>query len=270
MTALVWDRPDERTYESGLDRGVLYFPDGGGVAWNGLISIEERTSKTVTPVHFDGTKINDIVTYGDFSGVMKAYTYPEEFLRFDGVLEDEDGVFLTNQPHEKFHLSYRTGVGDGLEGLDLGYKIHLLYNLTAVPSQRVYNTLSLNSQPVDFQWTLNGIPEEFSGYRPTSHVIIDSRKLDPHLMQDIEDILYGDESRSPMLPSLKSLTSFIRKWERIIIIDNNDGTWTAESPIDGYIVMIDETTFQINNANAVYLDIDTYEISSTEKNEEDV
>jgi hypothetical protein len=34
--------------------------------------------------------------------------------------------------------------------------------------------------------------------------------------------------------------------------------------------MVDETTFVINNANAEYLDPETYEISSSDKNEEDI
>ncbi len=49
MTRLVWDQLGDRVYETGLDRGVLYFTDGGGVPWNGLTSVEERSTRDIDP-----------------------------------------------------------------------------------------------------------------------------------------------------------------------------------------------------------------------------
>lgn len=49
MPGLVWDRVGDRTYESGLDRGVLYLPDGSAVPWNGLTSIVENFDRKLTP-----------------------------------------------------------------------------------------------------------------------------------------------------------------------------------------------------------------------------
>lgn len=268
MTELVWNQSGEHRYEAGLDRGVLYLPDGGGVPWNGLRAVEEDVGSTSDPVYFDGVKINDIVTLGDFSAVMKAFTYPEEFLQFEGLIEDQTGLFIADQPQKTFHLSYRTKIGDDINGIDAGYKIHLLYNLTAIPSQKVYETLTLDSEPMEFEWDITAIPEEIEGFRPTAHIIIDSRKIDPWLLEDIEVILYGDSTRDPELPSLQAFATFIRTWDRLIIVDNGDGTWTATTNRDGMIEMLDETTFQINDANAVYLDAWTYEITSSEKNEE--
>jgi hypothetical protein len=69
---------------------------------------------------------------------------------------------------------------------------------------------------------------------------------------------------------LKGLATWVRKWDRIIIIDHGDGTWTAESPREEDIIMLDETTFQITSETAIYLDEFTYEISSSDKNNEDV
>ncbi len=151
-----------------------------------------------------------------------------------------------------------------------GYKIHLLWNLTAIPATKTYQTLSMDVAPEEFEWSLTSVPEEIDHHRPTSHMILDSRRIDPSLLEDIESFLYGDEDTDPMLPTLKGITGFIRKWDRLIIIDNGDGTWTATSSIDGIIVMSDATTFQINDADAIYLDANTYEITSTDKNEEDL
>lgn len=270
MTELAWDQIGKRFYENGLDRGVLYLQDRTGVAWNGLISIQEKTTNTATPLFYDGVKFNDDVKPGVFSGTLKAFTYPDEFLQFEGVSEDEAGVLLTDQPQPRFHLSYRTKVGNDLQGNDLGYKIHLLYNLLAVPKERSRDTLSLDGEAIEFEWDISAVPEHVQGYRPTAHLVLDSRKIDPLLLADIEAILYGDDETPAQIPPMSSLMAFIRKWDRLIIIDNGDGTWTATTSIPGYISMIDETTFQIDNANATYLDEDTYEISSTPKNLEDI
>lgn len=270
MTAITWDNLGDRVYETGVDRGVLFFRDGGGVAWNGLTSVEHKSSTEVEPTYFDGRKVNDIVVLGDFSAVLKALTYPDEFLQFEGFLEDQDGFVITGQPLETFGLCYRTMVGNDLDQ-QAGYKIHLLWNLTAIPSDTEYQTMSLDLEPVEFEWEITAVPESIDNYRPTAHVILDSRKLDPYLISDIEELLYGTEETDPKLPSLKGLSAFIRKWNRLVITDNGDGTWTATSENPEYpITMLDSTTFEITSDTAFYLDAETYEISSSEKNEEDI
>jgi len=270
MTALIWDETSKRLYETGVSKGVFYDVNGYGAAWNGLTAIEEATSNQVQAVHFDGLKFNDIVTLGDFSAVMRAWTYPDEFLPYEGILEDQTGFFVTDQPLSRFGLSYQTNIGNDVEGLEHGYKIHILYNLTAIPAQKIYQTMSLETAPLEFQWTITGIPEAIENFRPTAHIIFDSTKMDQWLLEDLESIIYGDADNPPHLPPLKGLATFIRKWDRLIITDNGDGTWTAESPRESQIVMLDDTTFEITADTAVYLDPETYEISSSDKNEEDI
>ena len=41
MVALTWGDVGERFYEVGIDRGVFYPTVGNGVAWNGLVSVNE-------------------------------------------------------------------------------------------------------------------------------------------------------------------------------------------------------------------------------------
>lgn len=273
MTALQWHQPGDQIYESGLDRGVLYVNGQTGVAWNGLISVEEDIDHSTSPVYFDGLKFNDLVTLGDFNGSLKAFTYPDEFLECEGVLEDEVGVFVTAQPLKRFGLCYRTKISDGAYDTESGYKLHLLYNLTAIPSQRVRQTLTLEPEPMDFEWKLTGIPEDIDGYRPTCHLVIDSRNMDPWLLADIEDVLYGDSINDPRLPSLKGMIAFIRKWERLIIVDHGDGTWSAIAKDPAVINMLSATEFEITADNVVWNDPPTnseYQISSSDKNEEDI
>jgi hypothetical protein len=270
MPALVWDQIGDRLYETGVSKGVLYKDDGFGVVWNGLTAVEEDVSTQVEAVYFDGVKFNDIVTVGDFSAVLRAFTYPDEFLPYEGTFKDQTGFYVMNQPQGRFGLSYQTEIGDDINGIESGYKIHVVYNLTAVPSQRAYNTFSEDIEPIEFEWSLTSVPEEVEFYRPTAHIIFNSREMDPNLLKDLEEILYGSEDSDPRLPPLKGLATFIRKWDRLIITDHGDGTWTAESNVEGIITMLDATTFEITSDTAVYLDADTYEISSSDKNEEDV
>jgi hypothetical protein len=270
MAALVWDETSQRFFETAISKGVFYDVTGLGVAWNGLTSIEESVSNEVQAVHFDGLKFNDIVTIGDATAVLRAWTYPDEFLPYEGIYEDQSGFFVTNQPGFKFGLSYQTKVGNDVEGLEHGYKIHIWYNLTALPAEKMYQTLSDDVEAHEFEWTLTAIPEAMENYRPTAHVIFDSTKMDPWLLEDLEKIIYGDEDSPPHLPPLKGLGTFIRKWDRLIITDHGDGTWSAETAREGIIVMLDDTTFQITSDTAIYLDPETYTISSSEKNEEDI
>src|SRR4051794_15075031 len=106
MASLVWDQVGERKFETGVNRGVLYPHDGSGVCWNGLISVEDSSSDEVEPIFFDGLKINDVLTPGDFTGTLKAYTYPDEFLQYEGIAAYHEGVYLTHQPRSTFGLSF--------------------------------------------------------------------------------------------------------------------------------------------------------------------
>lgn len=270
MTAITWHAPGDKTYEAGLDRGVLYVDGKTGVPWNGLTRIEEKVKTKVDPIYYDGVKVNDIVTIGDLQGTIRAVTYPDEFLECEGVGEDQTGVYLTEQPVKRFGLCFRTKIGEGNDDPNSGYKIHLYYNLTAVPSNKRRNTLSLNTEPEEFSWDISAIPEPIEGHKPTSHMIVDSRQIDPWLLADLEDILYGNGDSDSKLPDLKSITTFIRKWDRLIITDNGDGTWTAISAREDIITEIGPTEYTITSDDVVQLDPNTYTISSSDKNEEDI
>lgn len=271
MPALVWDEIGDRTFELGVSKGVLYKANRFGVAWNGLKAVNEETPvDSIEPVYFDGYKFNDIVTMGDFRGSITAITYPEEFLVCEGTIEDDKGFFVTAQEPSRFHLCYRTEVGDDVSGLNAGYKLHVVYNVLAMPAERSFETIGDSIEPMDFEWSITAIPEHVGFIRPTAHVIFDSRKMDPYLLADIEDILYGTDIRLPFLPSLRNLSAFMRKWERFIISDEGDGVWSAFSRLEGVITEFPDGTFEINTDTATYIDTETYRISSSEINDEDI
>lgn len=207
MAVLTWDTTGTRDYEAGLSKGVLYFPDGGGVAWNGLTEVSSDVATDVELVWIDGIAVNQIANVGDYSGSLKAYTYPTEFTKYEGLVESEAGVFLTGQGPKPFHLSYRTSVGDDVLALDVAYKIHILWNLLAVPNEKTFQTLSLDVDPLEFEWSLTSVPEPIDLARPTSYLVIDSTKIPGGVLTNINNILYGTAGTSPNLPSLQTFMS---------------------------------------------------------------
>lgn len=263
MSALVWDQTGERIYESGVDRGVLYLPSGLGVAWNGLTSVVEETDTDVTPVHYDGLKIMDLVTVGDATGKIKAFTYPDELLELEGVAEVAGGLFVASQQHYTFGLSYRTKIGSDVDA-DAGYKLHILYNVTAVPSATTFDTIGDSADFAEFQWDITTVPEEIAGFRPTAHVILDSRKVDPAHLSDLEGILYGTVSTDPALISLTELAAYAFDGFLILIADNGDDTWTATSLQPGVIsVNVPEAgVVTITGTAATFISADEFQIST--------
>lgn len=263
MTKLKWDQAGERYYETGVDRGVLYLTDGTGIPWNGITGIEEDFSgDTSTPYYLDGVKYLDDQKIGDYNGTLRAYTYPHEFEAYEGNVQILDGFMADGQPNNIFSLCYRTLIGNDTEGTDLAYKIHIVYNLVA--SQDTTSFVSLNDQleSVEFNWKITAVPEILSDYRPTAHVIIDSRYINSYLLRTLESWLYGDDVTDPYLPVLSDLVDFVTEWDLIEISDNNDGTWSATGPRE-LLYMLDDTTFQIDSVNATWITPDMYQITTT-------
>lgn len=212
MARIEWGAPNSRVYQYGVDRGVLYIPDALGQyvfahPWDGLISVELGASGPDSePLYQDGVKYNHLPSIGDLHGTLTAFTYPDAFLPFDGVLDLGIGIMADNQPRDSlFGLSYRTWVGDAESGPRKSYKIHLLYNLMAEPKETAHNTLSDSFDISEFGWDIHSIPMIYPGIRPTSHFIIDSSKTQRYFIDMIEAELYGNDQQNPTLPSMKRL-----------------------------------------------------------------
>jgi hypothetical protein len=208
MTPLVWDQVGERRYEMGVDRGVLYLPDGSAVAWNGLTSVNETVSREVKSYYIDGIKYLDHHVPGSYAAKLSAFTYPDEFEALVGNPEFAPGVVLHDQRSKLFNLSYRTQVGSDLDE-ELGYKVHVLYNLLANPSDITFDSKSDSPDLKPFTWDLTGTPSVMFGIRPTSHISLDSRRIDPDLLFEIEGLLYGMPTTDPALPNLVDLLGLV-------------------------------------------------------------
>lgn len=206
MAKIVWDQVGEHLYETGVDHGVFYsVSEGGvysnGVAWNGLTAVTESPSGAeATALYADNIKYLNMTSAEEFAATVEAYTYPDEFAICDGSAELAPGVIIGQQSRKSFGLSYRTNIGNDVEGNDHGYKIHLIYGATAAPSERAYATINDSPEAITFSWELNTTPVSVSGHKPTASLIIDSTKVDAEKMQALEDILYGTESEPARMP----------------------------------------------------------------------
>jgi hypothetical protein len=201
VARLSWDAADERFYESGIDRGVLYAPSQPGVAWTGLISVSESPSGgEAKPFYLDGAKYLNISGAEEFEATLVAFSAPVEFFPCDGNVSIQNGLIATHQPRRSFGFCYRTRIGNG-EDAEHGYKLHLVYNALSAPSQRNMQSLSSVSSPSTYSWAITTLPPSITGYKPTAHLVIDSRYADSGALSDLEDLLYGTDMEDPSLPT---------------------------------------------------------------------
>jgi len=207
VTKLTWDAPGTRRYETGIDHGVLYIPDGtgayiNGYAWNGLTKVTEKpTGASPNASYADNIKYLNLLSLEQFEADIAAYTYPPEFGQCDGTFEPEPGVAIGQQTRKTFGLSYRTLVGNDLLGTDAGYKLHLVYGALAAPSQKDYATVNDNPAGIEFSWSITTTPVAVTGHKPTANLTIDSTKVSSTALAILEGFLYGGSSTNPSLPS---------------------------------------------------------------------
>jgi hypothetical protein len=233
MTAIAWDQTGEKTFETGVDRGVLYSMVSPGVPWNGLVSVNEKSAGGESDqYHFDGVKYLDLIGHEDYQATLTAFTYPEEFLPFDGVWLGGPGLYLTRQRRETFGLSYRTKVGNDVEGAARGYKIHLVYNITASPSTKANNTMAESVDPLNFQWELNAVPPPASTYKPTAHLIIDSTEISFPILEALEEALYGTGGTDAYLPTQDFIIELLTSGDPDLV-DGGAPDWPDDDIIDG-------------------------------------
>lgn len=202
--AIEWDKEGTRTYETGVDRGVLYVKTAAGygdaVAWNGLTAVTESPSGAeATPLYADNIKYLNLISNEEFGATIEAYTYPDEFAQCDGSAALADGVYVGQQKRSTFGLCYRTKVGNDLDVE--GYKIHIIYNCLAAPSEKAYATINDSPEAITFSWEVTTTPVEVSGLKPTACVTIDSTKVDAGKLATLEETLYGKGDTEGKLPS---------------------------------------------------------------------
>ena len=196
---LKWDQTGERYYETGTKNGVLYpQAEGGtyplGVPWVGLTAVTESPSGAEpTALYADDIKYLNLISAEEFGATIEAYTYPDEYAECDGSASIAKGVSVGQQKRKQFGICYRTALGNDTENTDYGYKLHMIYNCLASPSEKAYSTINDSPEAITFSWEISTTPINLSGFKPTATVTIDSTKVDGTKLKKLEDILYGTD-----------------------------------------------------------------------------
>ena len=208
MVALAWHETGDKQYELGVDKGVFYPLNAttsaydNAYAWNGLISVTESPSGAeVTKNYADNDVYMSLMSAEEFAATVEAYNYPDEFALVDGTAEPVPGLYVGQQPRKPFGLSYRTKVGNDSKGMDAGYKIHLIYNAMAAPSEKAYSTVNDSPEATTFSWELSTTPINAGDVlKSTAQLTINSLKVPAAKLKALEDILYGTTTLKARLP----------------------------------------------------------------------
>lgn len=212
MPEITWDGAGDREFETGVDHAVLYEPDvtgafTKGVAWNGLTTVTESPSGAESnPQYADNMKYLNLKSAEEFGATIEAFTYPDEFGKYNGEAQPEPGVYIGQQNRGTFGFSYRTLKGNDLQGTDYGYKLHLVWNCDAAPSEKAYATVNDSPEAITFSWEISTTKVAVGTiagkkYAPCASMTIDSTKVDADALETLEGLLYGTADTEPKLPT---------------------------------------------------------------------
>lgn len=248
MAELVWDAVGSREYETGVDHGVLYIPNPSGdyddgVAWNGLVTVTEKPGgAAATPLFADNIKYLNLRSAETFAATIEAFTYPDEFAQFDGLSTPVPGVRVGQQRRGTFGLSYRTKIGNDVDGEDHGTKLHLVYGLTASPSEKAYSTVNDTPSAINFSWDVDSVPVAVTDLKPTSLITVDSTEVSADDFAALETILYGTTGVDPRLPTPDEVIALITASTEVTTVapTYNEATDTITIPtVTGVEYLID-------------------------------
>lgn len=214
--ALKFDQSGERYFETGAKNAVLFVHDGSayktGVAWNGITGFTVSPSGAeATALYADDMKYLNLVSAEEYGATVEAYTYPDEFDACQGYASPIAGMKLGQQARSPFGMVVKTTIGNDVNS-KLGYKLHILYNALAAPSEKAYTSINDSPEAITFSWELTTTPVEVGTidgkeYANTAYIELDSRNftkdgvLDTNF-QTLLDYLYGKNGSDGKTPEI--------------------------------------------------------------------
>lgn len=208
MSKLEWAKTGEKEYETGVSNGVLYprnnqglYPEG--FPWNGLTSVTDSPSGAESNKQYADNEVYvNIKSAEEVGGTIEAFMAPRQFAECDGTREPIPGLQFGQQTRRSFGFSWQSRVGNDIEGVDYGFKIHLVYGADANPSEKQYQTINDSPEPSALSWEYTTIPTAsgIPGLRNVSKLTIKSTDLAPAALEALLDVLYGTESTEARLP----------------------------------------------------------------------
>ena len=214
MAVITWGKPDDRVYQSGVSRAVIFPKDGRpGVPWSGLVEVSQNDFLESEIVYYDGVPKHIIVKSSEYTVDVVSLSVPEELLEFSGVMPIRSGVYFGDQKPIPFDFCYRTEISNGIDPKPIGYKIHLLWNIIAIPKSRSFETTESDLEASEFEWTFYPTPDSLEQwYRPSAYMTFQTLSMPADLLRLAEDYIYGSDSNDPVMPSLDAWITFFGTW----------------------------------------------------------
>lgn len=223
MARIKWDEIGYKEYEIGVDRCV-FFPmdDTGkyekGEPWNGVTEVAEKPSGAEpTKLWADNRKYITVYSAEEFAYSITAYMFPDGFLECDGAAQIAKGVYARQQKRRKFGFTWRSLVGNDVQGNDYGYKLHVAYGCSSSPSEKTNSTVNDSSDIPTMSWEVSTDSVEVPGFKPTGHLEIWSKNADPAKLKEFEDMLYGTDGESGTESKLPSLEEIIEIFGEAVV-----------------------------------------------------
>lgn len=224
MGKITWDSMEERLYDAGVDHVVLYTNSGDeyidGIPWNGIMSIDPGKGFGDSKTLYSGG-VPALVTVGveGSKGTIKSLGYPTfqgransiprhyEHFGFNGMAE---GLRVNSPEHTPCGICYRTMSSSSIEAAKEEYLLHLLYGVVFTDISRTYTTLNTSATaPVEYTFDYVALGQTSDAYGFWyDEIILDSRKCDARVIEDIESILYGNAESDPRLPNLEEVMDY--------------------------------------------------------------
>jgi hypothetical protein len=207
-------------------------------------------------------KYLNLVSREEFAATISAYYSPVEFDECEGYGTLGLGLKAGQQRRKSFALSYRTKLGNATLGSDYGYKIHIVYGAMVSTTSRAYNSISDSAEVPVLSWPITTTPIVIPGLMRSAHIIVDSTKISPEALVELEGILYGTSITTARLPTPVEIISALTDADEFVVTDLGGGMFSITGSLDN-ILEASPGTYQIVHDTAVVdIDADSSEISS--------
>ena len=227
---LLFDETGKRYYETGVERVVIYRLTAGryrnGTAWNGVTAITgSGDGAEATALYADDIKYLSLISAENWKGSIEAYNYPGVFNECLGNYEIAAGLLVGQQNRKHFGLCFTTREGNDIKGSDFGYKLHLVYDVVAAPSDKSYQTQSDSPEPATMSWDISAGTTEVEGHKPTAEIVLDYKMMaqagKANVMRELEDILFGTDDTSAAMPYAAEIVNIVRTGNWLMDSDGN-------------------------------------------------
>ena len=227
---LSWDSIDERLYRDGADHGVLYVKrEPGydiGVPWNGITGIDDNVSgRELTSLYTNDIRARLLKTKPERGGTIKCFTYPPEFEECLGGDEINTGLVLYDQEETPFGVTYRSKIGNAVDGIDHAEIVYIYYGLNITSTTQNVSTIGAEVDPDELSFAFTSIPEPMTDHDPVSLLTFRSDRVFDMQWERLLDTLYGTDETDPTLPypdDLLHLLEVVVVSGKVIWDDNNN------------------------------------------------